>query len=528
MINQITPVGIEWYKQNRPEHYNYVKNEILNKDNTCKMKVVSAGVKVGKRSFVILCKLLDNKNTHIFISALNRKADETQRNEYKSYGIEVFSSPEELKSKCFKFINNTINKNKIIVHVDELDYGCGNNQNISKIVNNYITNKNVDFILYSATSEVAEIEFLSPNKIEHYKTLKKFIPSKMYYGIKNYLYDDLFHDSEDFFTYNYNTQNLNFTSQGEKLINDLIKNKEKHIGVVRLPGNMKDGHGNSRPRFDIFKENQDEIKKKYVIRLKFIGSKDEDCKWDDEAYWEEINPKFKYIFVINQVAGRSTEWKCLPYLAWYHCHRGSKTTPASTIIQDQERVDHYLTHYNRNNHIHIYGDRLAAQYSAGLITYASYDSKSERKLNSRLYKKKGVKIITKSPKIFDNWDDIPYNYRKNRCKDHHISEEYKFTKNDKMSEKYWNKYKRFEGFYMSNLRGSRIKVLKGHKNAKQPIFFRKDIMNDLKEGISETCKIRINVFYENDELNPDKFKFMVREFESTEPVNIVNSSVYDN
>ena len=527
MLNQITPAEIEWYQQNRPEHYNYVKNEILNKENTCKMKVVSAGVKVGKRSFVILCKLLDNKNTHIFISALNRKADERQRNEYKSYGIEVFSSPKELKSKCFEFIDNTIKNNKIIVHLDELDYGCGNNQNISRIINQYITKEEVDFILYSATSEVAEINFLSPNKIEKYETLKKFNPSKKYYGIKKYLDDDLFHNSDDFFTNNFDNQTLNLTSQGEELINNLIKNKEKHIGVVRLSGNMKDDKGNSRSRFDLFKENQDEIKKKYDVRLKFIGSKDEDCKWDDEEYWEEINPKFKYIFVINQVAGRSTEWKCLPFLAWYHCHRGSKTTPTSTIIQDQERVVYYLTHYNKNNHIHIYGDILAAQYSAGIITYEFYDSESNRKLNSRLNKKKGVKIITKEPKYYDNWDKIPDEYKKNRFKEHHIKEEYKFRKHDKMPDKYWNKYKHLEGFYMSNLRGSRAKVLNGDENAKQPIFFKRDILNDLKEGISETDKIRINLFYEDDETNPDNFKFVVREFESTETVNIVNSSVYD-
>ena len=255
-ITTIEQDPLHFYIKNRPEHYNYVKKVIIK--NKGKFKIISAPVKVGKRSFVIISKLLEPQYEHIFLSALHRKADLKQRDEYKEHGITVFSSPKEITNECSKFIDKSI-KDKIIIHLDELDFGCGDKQNISKIVKKYYSNPKVELILYSATSEVAEIEFLSPNKIEDFITLPKFKPSSLYYGIKNYIKDGLMFEAKEFFNYNFDNEILSISEQGVDLINQLMVNKNKNIGIIRLSGNVKDDSGNSVSRFDIFKENKDEI-----------------------------------------------------------------------------------------------------------------------------------------------------------------------------------------------------------------------------------------------------------------------------
>ena len=512
---------LNWFKENRYEHYNYVKNEIIPANG--KFKVISAPVKCGKRHFVIISKLLELENEHIFLSALHRKADRNQREEYKTYDIKVFSNPNEIKNKCAEFINKIKNKKKIIIHLDELDFGCGDKQNIANIIRKYLNDKKVEFILYSATSEVAEVEFLHPNKFDNFKLLAKFKPSEQYYSISNYLQDNLMFNAKEFFSYNFETSELTISEQGNELIENLKQSSDRFIGIVRLSGNIKDNFSNSESKFELFKKNKNEIREKYDIRLRFIGSKDEFIPWDNEEYWEELNHQLKYIFVINQVAGRSTEWKCHPYLIWYHCLR-HVPTPTSTIIQDQERIVYYKTYYNRNNKIRLYGDVLTAKYSSGRISYTEYNDKSTRKLNSRLNnKRKGNQIIMKKQQEFNSWNDIPPEYTKKRSLVEHIFK--RTIKNRKVSDKCWNKYKHLEGFLMTNIRGSIKKIVNG-KDA-IPVYFRSDIEKELKEGINERSRIRINIFYEDGEKNPDNYKFIIRELDKIEEVGYKNTSIYE-
>ena len=68
------------------------------------------------------------------------------------YDINVFSLNNVKKvNDCVNYMNSNLSNNKIIVHLDELDYGCGIKQNMSSVINEF---KNV------ATPEVAQKEFL--------------------------------------------------------------------------------------------------------------------------------------------------------------------------------------------------------------------------------------------------------------------------------------------------------------------------------------------------------------------------------
>ena len=535
------PKTIDYFKQQRPELYNYVLNDVIPENK--KFKLVPAPVKSGKRGMVEVHSLLDKESSHIFLTALHRTADENQRNELASYGIKVFSiNNTKKKNECIKYIDDQLARGKEIKpHLDELDFGCGDKQLLNYIYSAYKNNPHVTFILYSATIEVAKKEFLVVNNIEEFHECKPFNPPPTYFGIKKFLDKKKFHQATPFLTYDCNNESIKITTQGENLIKKLKENtnntnNKRHIAVLRLAGNFKTNDKKSISQFDTMKENSDYIEEKYGIRLKFVGSNDYSVEWDNLKTWGDYNPAIPYIFVINQVAGRSTEWKCHPYLVWYHTMR-TDDTPTSTIIQDQERPVYYTINYTDDIDIEIYGDVPSAQYSAGIITLEQYDSMSNRKINARLNtknKKTHIKV-KQNPKCFNSWAEIPEEFTKNRTMSSHVKPEYKLkefmtTNNNKSYQiKNWDKYSHLEGFYMTNIRSSITEFIKGtsKKANLKPIWFRSDLLNELGEGIDEKTKIRINLFYEDNETNPNNYKFMIREYESSEVAEYDNTSMYN-
>ena len=533
------PKTIDYFKQHRPELYNYVLNDVIPENK--KFKLVPAPVKSGKRGMVEVHSLLDKKSSHIFLTALHRTADENQRNELASYGIKVFSiNNTKKKNECIKYIDDQLALGKEIKpHLDELDFGCGDKQLLNYIYSAYKNNPHVTFILYSATIEVAKKEFLVVNNIEEFHECKPFNPPPTYFGIKKFLDKKKFHQATPFLTYDCNNESIKITTQGENLIKKLKENtnntnNKRHIAVLRLAGNFKT-NSKSISQFDTMKENSDYIEEKYGIRLKFVGSNDYSVEWDNLKTWGDYNPAIPYIFVINQVAGRSTEWKCHSYLVWYHTMR-TEDTPTSTIIQDQERPVYYTINYTDDIDIEIYGDVPSAQYSAGIITLEQYDSMSNRKINARLNtknKKTHIKV-KQDPKCFNSWAEIPEEFTKNRTMSSHVKPEYKLkphmtTNNKPYQIKNWDKYSHLEGFYMTNIRSSITEFIKGtsKKANLKPIWFRSDLLNELGEGIDEKTKIRINLFYEDNETNPNNYKFMIREYESSEVAEYDNTSMYN-
>jgi hypothetical protein len=549
-INQDRPKvnDLQWFKNNRTELYNYVINKVQKTNK--KIKLVPAPVKCGKRGMVEVARLSKSnpEYVHIFLTALHRIADKKQHIELDSYGLNVFSiNNKKKKDECIEFINKTLaEKKKIDIHLDELDFGCGDKQLLNNIYTKFKKDDNVNFILYSATIEVAKKEFIRPNNIDEseYEEIDKFIPPPSYYGIGKYLQNKQFKQATSFFSYD--KDELKITTQGSELIEklkEITKNKKnnadkRHIAVLRLAGNFKTNDGELKSQFETVKESKNQIEQELNIRIKFVGSKDEDVQWDNSNYWEDLESTKPFLIIINQVAGRSTEWKCHPYLCWYHTCR-TDNTPTSTIIQDQERVVYYITAYEGCTiFIELYGDKPAAEYSAGEITLEQYDSMTDRKLNSRLNTKIKKDVIkVKEPMVYNSWAEIPDEYKKGRSLDSHIHEDYKlkptmksYDKKEKKDIQYniknWGKYSHLDGFYMTNVRSSRDKFIKG-KSA-TPVWFKSDILSELKEGINQTSKIRINVFYEDGEKNPSKYKFMIREYLGSEKANVKNTSMYVN
>jgi hypothetical protein len=533
--------NIDWFKENRPELFSYISDKVLPSNK--KFKLVHAPVKSGKRGMVEIYSLLDTKSKHIFLTALHRKADKSQRDELASYNIKVFSvNNKNKKDDCIKYIDDFLLKNEsIIIHLDELDFGCGNNQLLNNIWIKYKTNPNIYFILYSATIEVAKKEFLLANNINEFSECERYIPPPTYFGINKYLQKKKFFKAESFIEYDNNE--VIITKQGKELIEKLKSNtndstNKRHIGVLRLAGNNFKINGKSVSQFEEMKKYTKSLEDKYNIRLKFVGSNDNSVEWDNLKVWEDLNPNFSYIIVINQVSGRSTEWRCHPFIVWYHTLR-TEDTPIGTIIQDQERAVYYETTYTDDINIEIYGDLSSAKYSAGQISLNDMLKITTRKLNSRLDTTNKKKHVIVEKDYYDKWEDIPQQYKKGKSEATHVNDDNILKSKMSVIEKIgnvstkkeyeiknWHKYSHLEGFYMTNIRSSRTKFIKGIPNQK-PVWFKSDIELELLEGINEKSRFRINLVYEDNENDPKKYKFIIRRFKEAKEANCSNTTMYN-
>jgi hypothetical protein len=534
---------LQKFIEERPELYSYIKNKVVPVNK--KIQLVYAPVKSGKRGMVEIHSLIDTKSKHVFLTALHRRADKRQRDELSHYGIGVYSiNNQNKKDSCIEYVDNLVSKQEIIkIHLDELDFGCGTSQLLNNIWSKYKNNSNVYFILYSATIEVAKKEFLQINNINDFYECERYIPPPTYFGIKNYLENKKFFQAVPFIDYDNNADKLIVTSKGNDLIKRLISNTQnvnnkRHIAILRLAGNFKI-HGKQISQFEEMKKYQDVIEAEYKIRLKFVGSNDNTIEWDNPKYWEELSLTIPFLIVINQVSGRSTEWKCHPFLVWYHTLR-TNLTPVGTIIQDQERPVYYTSIYIDEIDIEIYGDLPCAKYSAREISLDQLNTMTSRKLNSRLNTKHKKSHVDVDVDRYDSWKSIPQEYKKGKSLSTHVSPDNILRPKMSVMEKIngvsvkkeytiknWEKCSKLEGFYMANIRSSRSNFIQGKKTNNKAIWFKSDIDSELNEGINETSKIRINLYYDDGETDPNNYKFIVRRFKGTKEANCTNTTMYN-
>ena len=112
----------------------------------------------------------------------------------------------------------------------------------------------------------------------------------------------MFHEAQDFFTYDFLNEEFSLSEQGKQLIDDLHTSDNKFIAIIRLCGDIRDKDGKDT-KFNIFKNNEEYIenfyKEKYgdskQLRFKYIGTKDEKIVWDSIKTWDEISEKHNEI-----------------------------------------------------------------------------------------------------------------------------------------------------------------------------------------------------------------------------------------
>ena len=551
---------------------------------------ISAPVKCGKKFMAIIAHMLlmdkdkkkNIKSKSYFVTALHRKADEKQRAELRKYGLEVITTINKKETNKFiKKIKRDISKyDKIYIHLDENDYGAGYKQLLSQIwaiIQNNI--KKFKTFTYSATGEQSFAEFCQNPNIQRYSIKMSYNPPLEYYGIGCYLRDSKFRRATDFFEYkrgkNEEEDQLVMTEQGENCILDLLEqtkqtHHKRHIGILRLTGNVTKKRGRkSETKFNFVKRFSEYLADSFTnskckLRILFVSTEDGAADWDEYNYWEDKESRIAYLIIVCEMAKRSTAWRCHPFLCWYHTHRPNSNL--NTKCQDQERPvlykqQKYLSDNGIPFHdidIKIYGCIASAKYSAGWDGWQGSDGieklKNERinfssnlKWNSRIFKTDYTFNYDKLKA--DSWEDIRSqlrslqvienkeetirafnNSRKQTYIKHKFSKKINYRGIEyKIANNIWDKYKKYKGFVITNIRSERRDWL---MNAVNDIDTGPPIkcFDDIGIGaLGNQKKFRIYVYYDKEETNPDNYKYAVTYIKSKTKIDreTKNTSMYN-
>jgi len=166
IVNKIDkPWSVDQFEEFRPHMTSFVRSKVvplLNQHDSSSIKrlLIHGQVKVGKREIVEYIAVRDSLNhlrVHVFISSFHRKADESQRDELETHGINVFSiHSARRRDAAIRFIGEHLTQNPsscVVIHWDECDYGTGDRQNLAEMHKSFRDHSRIFNIYYSATPE---------------------------------------------------------------------------------------------------------------------------------------------------------------------------------------------------------------------------------------------------------------------------------------------------------------------------------------------------------------------------------------
>ena len=391
------PWTVAQFELFRSHTTDWVKREIVPHVDTCRLIIVEAPVKSGKREIVEYCAMRDeglsSPRVHAFISAWHRSADDDQRTELTRHNMKVFSiNNKKVANECIDWIKRTIESGKtIILHLDECDHGTGDKQILGKVYKFAREQQQVHTILYSATPQ--EVLFSDEiNEDDEYNAILddilfavhvKYIPAPTYCGSRRFLEEGLVHDAKPFFTMD---PIPSLTEQGRQIIeglrNSTSAGRGRNIMILRLT--KKDGKRKSDKDIYKFLNNiAGLLEEEHGINI-WVDKKSFDLdsntqeyarkiEWSKHRFWRTIAKDVPILIVIDQTSSRSTEWLCHDRV--YATHDYRTEISYAIISQAQERVNHYETNLNYEGGfqpILVYGHRKTFELSAGLITYQQY------------------------------------------------------------------------------------------------------------------------------------------------------------
>lgn len=418
IAKKIETKPMSWYHDNMNEIFNFIVNDLHPCVNSgVREIIVPAEVKTGKR-FIAQAYAVYNSSisgnqgetyAQIFMSSWVRRDDDGQRKELTAYfkgthqDQRVFKiNTEKSRILCIKKIKDLlIIYDKVIVHLDELDYGSGTDQHMAYVYEFCINQLKICLIKYSATYEEAVVEN-SINKsstnettIENsnivrpnIKSVKlKFNPPKEYRGVKWYCDNNLVYEATPFFE---NQNDTIVLSEDAKLI---LKEAETNLSSVNSKENRKKliivrVNTNFEQTKDLIdSEIFPELQRHDDIRIlpHFVHSRKElnttTVKWDDYSWWkrkmevEHGDGKFLLILFIDQSSTRSTDWFCHPWLSLYHDYHPPNAS-VSCCGQSNPRPVYYTNKMCNGKKVYndeeffpkIYGQKDVIEYMAGKKT----------------------------------------------------------------------------------------------------------------------------------------------------------------
>lgn len=314
-INNEKPWSVAQFEQYRPELTSFVRQEIASviyehKNNKI---LIRAPVKSGKREmveYIAIRDKLDPYKTHVFISAFHRKSDKCQRTELENYDIHVFSIyDKKRKNEAIQFISDNIVSDRqiIIIHWDECDYGTGEHQSLSEIYKRFRNCHNIIHIRYSATPE--ELEYsteYSSNDTDNFVTdfvetgiVTRFIPPAGYCGVEQFLDEELVIDASPFFDVSNTGTSICLTEQGKEIVQNLKKHVKKYTrDIHRLQTDLFDAEdGHDANKYTEISEKIKDYKCKNIICLRICYKNGDDDDDDNDEACAPQSSKAIYTFL---------------------------------------------------------------------------------------------------------------------------------------------------------------------------------------------------------------------------------------
>jgi hypothetical protein len=363
-------LGVEDFEKIFTPISDFVKKIEQSKKKHC---AIIAKVKSGKRLVKELLSLRSSPDkTHIYLSAWNRRDEQSQLKELTNYGIMVRVIKEQ--GDMINVVNDVSailkDNRSATIHFNESDFGTGSQQLISDGFNKIVDRDGVKFIFYSATNE----ELLFSKKAADCEILK-FAPPSSYRGDEWFLDNNLITESTPFWDFELNAM----TPQGIEACKLLQNSEEKLFGIVRFSKGI-----------DHVRNNQafaDAIQKDFNFKLIFVSQK-ESFDWGPHGDFTKTahewlgNPNLKALIVICQTCSRSTEVGFHKLIAFWHDHR-EKSTSFNTASQAAQRVNHYFDGISEN-YIRVYSSLAVWQLSAERITPEEFYSRTNSNLSDRI------------------------------------------------------------------------------------------------------------------------------------------------
>jgi hypothetical protein len=361
-----------WFQANRPEIHNFVSVDLASQVRSGKRHInTKAPVKSGKREIVEDISQVFPSSSHYFLTSLNRKDVKLQAVELSTYGIRTCVVSNDDGSVIRDILTDIASGRRVMLLVDESDYGSGSRQKLSTIFNRFVDCPEVIFVYFSATSEETEASALTER--EDYAELE-YTPPPTYCGAEYFLDNDLVFDPSSFF--DKDDENVMVSRHGLDVIRDSIT-ADRHIGVVRVTGRgAAQLLQNSRVREGLKQQlGLGPNGRPWVITV--ITEKTA-FAWESDVIQRghTMDEEHNYLFLIFQTCTRGTDLKGWHHkLAFWHDSRTCRDdSNLNTLIQAILRPSHYSTGHRsyggRPQPIRMYVDRVVVRYAA----YGDIDS----------------------------------------------------------------------------------------------------------------------------------------------------------
>jgi len=430
------PWSVTIFQEERPHLVNWIRTDLVPNvaDPSVRNIVVEADVKAGKREMVEYLAMLDHIATprppptrvHAYISSFIRKADKDQRKELSEHNIKVCPIQRDTHVQyCIGWIDTHLGMGQhIVTHIDEGDYGSGQNQNLNKIWDHIKDNPNITNIVWSATvaemlySDTIYSDDSTPNVIQEISNNGvhlRYRPEQFnlqtqepigFCGADVFLDSNLIENAMPFFIVNSNSPlEYALSDQARSLMSDLrenmITNPDKNILFLRLSYSIKNGcRKKASKAIHVLLNNLNHfpelegwfilVDKDENFEINDPRIRKEPVGWSSRLYWNMKATHCPIIVIADQTSSRSTEWAC--HNRVYALHDFRYTQTYSAYAQALQRPNHYASKYLLGfQKIRIFGNKKVFQLAAGRISYEDYlcDDWVIRKVDHRIVQAAG-------------------------------------------------------------------------------------------------------------------------------------------